>query len=117
VQNLYAQARLLSAEGLRPMRTTHILPAVASIFLVGCSKSDLDRCIDDQMAVWSQREQTYQDEVKNYKPPAETQPTVNVGGLSIDPNMLPAFNNDPGTKEEAEARADLQCGKIYGKHG
>ena len=88
--------------------------ATVSIALSGCSRSDLDRCIDSQMAVWKQQEQSYQDELKNYKPPPDDNETVNIGGLNIDPHMLPPLGN-PGTKEEAEAQANLRCGKIYAK--
>ena len=88
--------------------------AAISTTLSGCSKSDLDRCIDDQMAVWKQQEQSYQEQMKNYTPPASENRTVNVGGVEIDPSMLPPLGN-PGTKEEAEARANLQCGKVYAK--
>jgi len=54
--------------------------ATVSIALSGCSRSDLDRCIDSQMAVWKQQEQSYQDELKNYKAPPDDNETVNIGG-------------------------------------
>jgi len=89
--------------------------AAVSMALSGCSKSDLDRCIDSQMAVWKQQQQSYEEQVKNFKPPySDAEAAVNVGGLELDRNVL-AYPQSPGTKEEAEAKANLRCGKIYAR--
>lgn len=87
--------------------------AVVSLILSGCSQSDLDRCIDSQMAVWKQEQKSYEELVK-LEPQYGDNETVNIGGVEVDKRFL-GGPRSPGTKEEAEAQAILRCGKIYAK--
>jgi hypothetical protein len=96
------------------MLTMAVTFAVVSAIVSGCSQSDLNRCIDSQMAVWQQKERTYEDQIKNYRPRYRDDETVVIGGVEVRKNAL-AYPANPGTKEEAEARANLRCGKIYAK--
>lgn len=106
-------------------RTVAAVFVAGSLTLSGCSRSDLDRCIDSQMAAWKQQHEEYEKSAKEDtpSPQAAAQYTqqynegVNSGGyLPVDPSLLPAFTiGDSRTKEEAEAQANLQCGKIYAK--
>lgn len=89
--------------------------AAIALILAGCSKSDLDRCIDSQMAVWKQDNRSYEDRMKGYEPPYADDEMVNIGGVEIKRNIM-VYPTGPGTKEEAEARANLRCGKIYAKN-
>lgn len=80
------------------------LLAGAYLFFSGC-QSDLDRCIDSQMAVWEQKRDKYEEFQRNHDPSKDV--TVNIGGMP----MTFSGGEYPGTEEEARARAYLRCGK------
>src|SRR3546814_11431768 len=86
--------------------------ATAAMLLSGCSKSDLDRCIDSQMAVWEQDHAEYEEKVARWEPRYAEDDTVAIGGVEIPKNTL-SYPSSPGTREEAEARANMRCGRIY----
>jgi hypothetical protein len=96
---------------------------VATMVTSGCSKTDVQRCVDDQMQAWEQRNEVYQQSLVDHPRPAPalapaTTPTANsnayTGGLApIDPDLLPD-PLDPGPKAQAKANASLVCGRAYG---
>lgn len=88
--------------------------SAATLLLSGCGRSDLDRCIDTQMAVWQKDEDAYlkTDEAKS--PPSCDTSELNVAAGVFPPGCLPSYLN-PGSKENAEAKANLECGKVYAK--
>jgi hypothetical protein len=92
------------------------------LVISGCSRSELDRCIDTQMASWQQKHDAYEPIAESFRKsrnerlqsshsePLET----DTGGVPhIDPDLLPP-PGDPGPKEQAAAEANLRCGKVYG---
>lgn len=95
-----------------PLIRTSASMAAAALMLTGCSKSDLDRCIDSQMAVWEQKQEDYEEQVQNHTPAYAEGETVIIAGVEVSRNAL-SYPSSPGTSEEAEARANLRCGKVY----
>jgi hypothetical protein len=85
----------------------------AAIFfaLVGCGRSDLDKCVDSQVAAWRIDHDRDVRSAENFDPNDKT--TVDIGGVAVPRNLLGASTPIVDEKH-AEAAARLTCGKVYG---
>ena len=88
------------------------LSVIATSALSGCSKSDLDRCIDSQMAAWEERDRSYQKQMEALNQREPNGETVMIGNVAVPADLLGAPPS-PGTRENAEASAIIRCGRVF----
>lgn len=81
------------------------------VSLAGCGNSELDNCIEDQMAVWQERSDQYE----SMPEPVDDGSTVTLDGVEVPTVLMGKGMRHPGTEAEARANANLKCGKIYGR--
>ena len=81
------------------------------VTLAGCSNSELNNCIEDQMAVWQERSDHY----NSLPEQVDDGSTVTLDGVEVPTVLMGRGVRDPGTEAEARARANLRCGKVYAR--
>ena len=102
------------------MTTSRGLTLCLLLILSSCTKSPLDKCMDDQMAAWSSDNERHQKWVERYQRyfdehPEEKKKTVIIGGVDTPVSALGSDpDGDPPSEEVAKAAANLKCGRVYG---
>lgn len=86
-----------------------VLSALSAVS--GCSKSEVEVCIDDQMAVWAERDKTYKAALDAM--PANDDGHVEIDGVKVPKKLMGPGVRNPGTELEARARANIRCGRAY----
>lgn len=85
------------------------------VAIVGCTQSDLDRCIDSQVAVWEQQMDDYGKLTAIPRAdPYDPNDRFMVGNVEVSGEVMNSLGRPrhPGTREEAEAQAILRCGDV-----
>lgn len=100
---------------------THRIKAAISgtivLILSGCSQSELDRCIASQMNAWEQDRIAYENAMESRVDLHEPDSRHMIGNVEVSGDVLNSLGapRSPGTREEAMARANLECGEVYAR--